>query len=218
MVKAAAYYCHSLNDPKIFSEVYHLVSRQRQEHVDESHIMKTRCERLGASHLLEKLLWENHIARPYEYGKTSQGKPILTSHDNVYFSISHSGGIAVVAIGDKPVGIDIEKIDIYKRNIAERFFTKNDLQYLDSLDYHDQPRKFTEVWSFKEAMCKMMDRPLTQVMQWIDFHEYCDGSHGKLNWTKQGYEYGEYYITLCYEGGLENVQMKMYDPLEGKYY
>lgn len=218
MIKAAAYNCEALQNPILFQQAYEQISPQRRAHVDEAKNMRTRCERLGASHLLEKLLWENHIQRPYEYGETSQGKPIFIQPENVYFSLSHSNYIAVAAISDKPCGIDIEKIRPYDRKMVERFFTKYDLEFLDGQDAEVQSQKFTEVWTFKEAVSKMMDRPLMQVLQWIDFDEYSDCSKGKVHWTKQGFEFKDFYINLCYEAKRERLQMGLFNPFDGKYY
>lgn len=218
MVKAAAYNCEALQDPYIFEEVYNLVSPQRREHVDEAKNIKTKCERLGASHLLEKLLWENHIQRPYVYSTTSQGKPIFIQPKNIYFSLSHSNYVAVCAISDKPVGIDVERIREYDSKLVNRFFTKYDLEFLESQEESKRAKKFTEVWTYKEAVCKMMDRPLMQVLQWIDFDEYCDCSKGSMHWTKQGFEFRDYYITLCYEDVRQQIQMGLYNPYDGKYY
>ena len=133
MIKAAAYNCEPLQNPFIFDQVYSMISPQRREHVDEAKTLKGKCERLGAAHLLEKLLWENHIQRPYVYSNTSQGKPIFIQPKNVDFSISHSNFFAVAAISDKPVGIDVERIRPYDKSLVERFFTKADLEYLESV-------------------------------------------------------------------------------------
>ncbi len=218
MIKAAAYNCEALQNPFIFDQVYSLISPQRREHVDEAKTLKGKCERLGAAHLLEKLLWENHIQRPYVYSTTSQGKPIFIQPKNVDFSISHSNFFAVAAISDKPVGIDVERIRPYDKDLVERFFTKYDLEYLESFKKSEVNKKFTEVWTFKEATCKMMDRPLMQVLQWVDFSEYCDCEKGKTYWTKQGFEFRDYYITLCYEDKRQPIQMGLYNPYDGKYY
>lgn len=218
MIKAAAYNCEALQDPKIFSEVYNLISPQRQKHVDEARNMKARCERLGASHLLEKMLWENHIQRPYIYSATSQGKPIFEKPENIFFSLSHSDYLAVCAISNKPCGIDVECVKKYDANLVKRFFTKYDLEFIESFKESERPRKFTEVWTFKEAVSKMMDRPLMQILQWVDFDEYSNCCKGDISWTKQGFEFRDYYITLCYEDNRETVQMGLYNPYDGKYY
>ena len=196
MIKAAAYDCESLRNPTLYYEVYNMISPQRQAYVDKATSLKVKCERLGASHILEKLLWENHIQRPYEYGFTEQGKPILVSHKGIYFSLTHSKGVAAAVISDHPCGIDIEKITVYKTAVAKRFFTRNDVEFLEGWEDADKPRKFMEVWTFKEALAKMMDRPLTQILPWIDFHHYSDGCHGKYRWTKLGYTYQDFFITI----------------------
>ena len=84
--------------------------------------------------------------------------------------------------------------------------------------YSEVNKKFTEVWTFKEATCKMMDRPLMQVLQWVDYSEYCDCEKGDVEWTKQGFEFRDYYITLCYEDKRQPIQMGLYNPYDGKYY
>ena len=141
MIKAAAYNCEALQNPFIFDEVYKFVSPQRRAHVDEAKTLKGKCERLGAAHLLEKLLWENHIQRPYVYSTTSQGKPIFIQPKNVDFSISHSNFFAVAAISDKPVGIDVERIRPYDRDLVERFFTKSLRASVRGVAIHKVSRK-----------------------------------------------------------------------------
>lgn len=38
------------------------------------------------------------------------GKPVFPGHPDWHFSLSHSGGLALVALADRPVGADIEVI------------------------------------------------------------------------------------------------------------
>lgn len=222
MIKAAAYNCEPLQNPFIFNEIYNLISPTRRAHVDEAKNLKLKCERLGASHLLEKMLWENHFQRPYVYSTTSQGKPIFIQPKNLDFSLSHSGFIAVCAISDKPCGIDIERVRDYDPSIVKRFFTKYDFEFIEDYPQEEQSKKFTEMWTFKEATSKMLDRPLMQVLQWIDYSEYADcikeTPTGTLTWNKQGFEFRDYYITLCYEENRSQISMGLYNPCDGKYY
>lgn len=218
MIAAAAYNCMDLEDPELFKEIYDLISPERQAHVDEAKNKKIRCERLGASHLLEKMLWENHVERPYIYHKTSQGKPCFIQPEGIYFSLSHSNYFAACVISDQPCGIDIEKIRPFKLSLVERFFTKSDIGYLKEQPFDLRDKRFTEIWTFKEATCKMMDRPLPQVLQWVDYSIYSDCSKGDLTWTKQGFEFSDFYITICYEHDPYPVKMGLYSPYDGRYY
>lgn len=219
MIKAAAYNCSGLMNPEQFDIVYNLISEGRQAHVNEALNMKTRCERLGASHLLEKLLWENHYLRPYEYEYSDNGKPMLRNPKGLYFSLTHSDLIACAVISDKPVGIDIEIIGRCDEKVANRFFTKNDNEYIaNAPSIADKQHRYTEVWTFKEALAKYMDRPLAQVLPWVDYHDCIEGHKRDIKWYKNGFEFRNYYITLIHNEGIMPISMGFYEPHEGKYY
>lgn len=218
MIKAAVYACGDLLNPELYDRVYKLISPQRREHVDAAKNLKNRCQRLGASHLLEKLLWENHIERPYVFSETEQGKPIMLEPEGIYFSLSHSDLFAAAVISDRPCGIDIERIREYKPALVKRFFTRYDQEYLAQEQEEYKNRAFTEMWTFKEATCKMLDRPLVQVLQWIDFSPYSDCSKGDISWNRCGYEFRDFYITICQQTDVVKVPVKLFSPAEGRYY
>lgn len=68
----------------------------------------------------------------------------------VYFSVSHSGDYAVCALDDHPVGIDIEVIGKESRNIAERFFARDELEYITDTG------SFYHIWTLKESFMKVV--------------------------------------------------------------
>lgn len=76
------------------------------------------------------------------------GKPYAVGLD-VHFNISHSDGIAVCAVNDTPVGIDIEKIRDIDLKIVNRVCTAEQAEYIGDSVY-----KFFEVWTAKEAYVK----------------------------------------------------------------
>ena len=53
--------------------------------------------------------------------KTDKGKPYFPDAQETFFSISHGGGYAAVAIGDSPCGIDIETERPVSIRIREKF-------------------------------------------------------------------------------------------------
>lgn len=81
------------------------------------------------------------------------GKPYIENVD-IEFSISHSGDIALCAISDKPVGIDIEQIRNVDINMVKRVFTSDEQQYvLEKWSLSKQ--RFFEIWTRKEAYAKL---------------------------------------------------------------
>lgn len=87
------------------------------------------------------------------------GKP-YTESAPVHFSISHSKNIAVCAISDKPVGIDIEFIRDVNLNIAKRQFAPDEARYVFE-KWDLSKRRFFEVWTRKEAYVKLLGKGIT---------------------------------------------------------
>lgn len=86
----------------------------------------------------------------------NNGKP-YTDNAPVHFSISHSKNIAVCAISDRPVGIDIEYIRDVNLNIAKRQFAPDELRYVFE-KWDLSKRRFFEVWTRKEAYVKLIGK------------------------------------------------------------
>jgi len=53
--------------------------------------------------------------------KTELGKPYCTDAPNCFFSLSHTAGYAVCAMGDTPCGVDIEGERVISLRIRKRF-------------------------------------------------------------------------------------------------
>lgn len=97
----------------------------------------------------------------FEYGL--YGKPNAKYLD-VEFNISHSDEMAVCAISDNPIGIDVEMIRPIGTNILRKLCTDVDLEYIfgngtitNNLpsDFDEQQlHRFYEVWTAKEAYFK----------------------------------------------------------------
>jgi len=87
--------------------------------------------------------------------KSEFGKPYLRDYPNVYYNISHTKGVIVCAVSNKPVGVDIERIKKFNHRIVERFFTQNEQNYILSMK-ENQNERFTEIWTMKEAYVKWL--------------------------------------------------------------
>jgi 4'-phosphopantetheinyl transferase len=79
------------------------------------------------------------------------GKPFLRNGPE--FSLSHCGDFALLAVGDAPVGADIEQWrDEEHINMARAAFHPDEFAVLDAAD---MPRQFYELWVLKESCLKM---------------------------------------------------------------
>ncbi len=89
----------------------------------------------------------------------ARGKPTL-SHPSVHpeprFNLSHSGDVAVVALADSEVGVDVEA----QREVpnleplARRFFSDAEREFLTSVSGTARETRFLGMWTAKEAYLK----------------------------------------------------------------
>ena len=89
-----------------------------------------------------------------------QGKPFLADGlhpSELKFNLSHSHGLAVFAVArQREIGIDVEKIrdDFASREIAQRYFSPQEIAELDALPLPLHALGFFQCWTRKEAYVK----------------------------------------------------------------
>lgn len=88
------------------------------------------------------------------------GKPLLDSLAilSPHFNISYRKNVFAIAIGEIPVGIDLEflfeNIDVF--GIAKRMFTVDEISMLQRVDSKAEANSlFFEIWTRKEAVIKL---------------------------------------------------------------
>ena len=87
----------------------------------------------------------------------SHGKPELATRDDMHFNVSHSSGMALVAIHSRPIGVDIERVDerIPHFDLASDLFTDAEQRELSKPNCdREKTRQFFRIWTRKEAFLK----------------------------------------------------------------
>ena len=98
---------------------------------------------------------------------TSFGKPRLwpnPEESRLNFNLSHSNQWIVLAIGkSRKIGIDVEYIrdDLDYASIARRFFSPQEVDFIESGPEERKQRFFYEIWVRKEAYLKAMGKGLS---------------------------------------------------------
>jgi 4'-phosphopantetheinyl transferase len=89
-----------------------------------------------------------------QYSQT--GKPSLVENDGLYFNVSHSGSLALLALSARPVGIDVELIkpDFDWMDISGRFFSQEEISELSGSEAGLRVQRFFSLWTRKEALLK----------------------------------------------------------------
>ncbi|MBD8840917.1 4'-phosphopantetheinyl transferase superfamily protein [Paenibacillus sp. CFBP 13594] len=102
--------------------------------------------------------------RPAELSFThnSYGKPSLSHHSDVPFNVSHSGNwIALISGGTDELGVDVEKIAPIDMQIAERFFSPKESQFLAAEPDDRRLETFYRLWTLKESYIKAVGMGLS---------------------------------------------------------
>lgn len=167
-----------LNAPKSNSELSH------QAHEFLRYIAK---QRLGISD-------EQFILAKNEYGK-----PYLARHPNFYFNISHTQNAIAIAISYTEIGVDIERLRDPNQKIAHRFFTPNEVAYIET---RNNAECFLEIWTKKEAYIKWQGKGLTIPLNSFDVLETPN--------LFQTWHMGEYIISVCQENLPQKIQLQQW--------
>lgn len=104
------------------------------------------------------------------FGVGRRGKPHLEGRDDLQFNLSHSGHLAMVAVGTRPVGIDLEKVRSLEscRDIARRHFSESEFADLEGLAEDERLMGFYRCWTRKEAYIKALGEGLSLPLDSFD--------------------------------------------------
>ena len=82
-------------------------------------------------------------------------KPALRDHPAIQFNLSHSGDVVLIAVGDMPLGVDIEQIrDLDWSSLAAMNFHPEERAALAQLSDAAARDAFFQLWAHKEAFLK----------------------------------------------------------------
>jgi 4'-phosphopantetheinyl transferase len=106
---------------------------------------------------LRRLLGQDRGISPtaVRFTEAGRGKPVLVPDTGRRFSVAHAGGHALVALADRPVGVDIELVrpDAWDPAMAALVLSPVELAWVRE---HDDPdRAFFRCWTRKEAFVKL---------------------------------------------------------------
>jgi phosphopantetheinyl transferase len=110
------------------------------------------------SALAQKEGWKTgENGKPFEHG-------VITGNLKLYVSLSHSGGLAAVAVSSEPVGVDVQRkpeipVDRLLR-IASKFHP-DERARLEALHENQLPDAFCRLWACKESVLKLCGRGLS---------------------------------------------------------
>ena len=169
-----------LDNEALFREKLALLSPYRQQKVALLKHEKDKNRSLGAGILLDHALKVYGLSeRSIEYEIGNWGKPALKYHPEIHFSLSHSGDYAICSFGDRPVGFDIEYVKQGRLKVADRFFAKEEQDWLyAAADEQEQTKRMFRIWTMKESFMKVTGRGMSLPL--MDFAIHVDEENERI--------------------------------------
>ena len=143
---------------------------------------------LGAALLMYKAV---NGGVPFDYSVGENGKPYCEGL--WHFSLSHCGELAVCAVSDRPVGVDIECPRKNSLRLAERIFAPEVCEVIAGSDEPDE--KFCEYWTCAESFIKQTGEGIAKGMQRLDLLTLSKSK------SLKHMKYGDCHISVCIASG-----------------
>lgn len=138
------------------------LTSDEQARAQRFHFQRDREHFIVARGVLRAILGQYLDTEPgrIRFSYSEYGKPALAKElgaDSVRFNMSHSHGLALFAVTlDRELGVDLEWIrpGVADDQIAERFFSPQEVRVLRALPRNLQDEAFFNCWTRKEAYIK----------------------------------------------------------------
>lgn len=181
-----------LSSDEIRNKWYRQMPAYRKEKIDRFKPEGSKKLSLGAGILLDIAL-KNVGLKQYEVVLGENGKPYILDCENVFFNISHSGKMVALAISDREVGIDIQKLQHFDSALINYVFGKDEQLSAEDIciGETDMDMIYTRMWSMKESVMKHSGQGLGLEPKNISLTR----SSGKLHASCKGFESNNLYLT-----------------------
>jgi 4'-phosphopantetheinyl transferase len=149
-----------------------LLSQDERDRADRFYFERDRVRFVLCRGILRRLL-AHHLQIPpnrVQFAYNAYGKPGLAGDNpaqTLCFNVSHSQQTALFAMTlNRSVGVDLEYVrPVEVLQLADRFFSEAETQWLRSLPAPEQPTAFFQLWTAKEAYLKAIGTGLSQLAQ-----------------------------------------------------
>ena len=151
-----------LPDKGAFAAAYAALPEWRRRKCDAFRFEADRRRSVAAWMILRQMLAERGVkAEALSVVENEFGKPAFDPSLGIHFSISHADERVMVAVSDRPVGCDVERIVPFDESVARQCLTDEELAAVKGATPGlDRDREFIRLWARKEAYVKAVGRGL----------------------------------------------------------
>ncbi len=184
---------------EFFGKISGGLSKERTAKAERCRFQKDRRLSLGAGYLLDIALKERGLSEreaAYTYGE--HGKPYLKDC-GLYFNLSHSGTVAVAAVSDREIGVDVQKFVPVSEALVKKVCTDAEASYLFTLSEGERGREFARLWAVRESVLKFWGTGLTVPLKKLKGVSPAIQRGGRENVSVREYPLEGYALAVCTE-------------------
>lgn len=140
-----------------------MLNKEKREKIKRFYKPEDSMRSLFAELIVRKTICEkfNIPNSEVEFWANEFGKPFLAGTIDFNFNVSHSSEWIVCAVGNRPLGVDIEKIkEIEIEDMVKYFFSNQELETIKKISDGDKIEYFYELWTLKESYVKAIGKGL----------------------------------------------------------
>ena len=179
----------------LYETLYSRATLERRHRAEQYLYREDGLRCLAAGELLRRIVWQELGVSEFSVVRDPDGKPRIAGQDSFHYNLSHSGNRVVIAWGNGPVGVDVQRMssNVDKEKMAARFFTTEEQEFI-----FQQPElveeRFYQVWTAKESYLKYLGTGLTKSLSSFSILSPEIAPMLKTKFLPDGY-----CITLCCE-------------------
>lgn len=118
--------------------------------------------------LLRRAMEDAGLSVELSLAREPGGKPYLPDAPGFQFNISHSEEWAVCAVGDAPLGVDLQKERPLRQSVYRRFAPEEQAM-LEALPESERQTAFFDLWVLKESYLKATGAGLSGGLDRVSF-------------------------------------------------
>ncbi len=164
------FYCtiEPLRNDDLYARAWALLPTHEQNRIATLRRVDDRLRSVAGQLLLRAALDE--LAVPHEQRtvlRSRIGRPYFTELP-LQFSISHSGEVALCAISDGSIGVDVQTLHLPSEALLRRVCTAEEKAFLQSSN--QLASDFSALWTRKESLIKATGRTIASDLRELDGH------------------------------------------------
>ena len=152
-----------LAEPRALDDALRRLSPFRRDKTLRYRYERGKMLSAGVGLLLDNMLRSHGLReREMSYVEGEHGKPVFEHYPELHFSLSHSGTLVACALGDVPLGVDVQTIVTASDSLINYIMSYSEKAKLHSLnDLAERNAYFTQLWTLRESYAKATGTGLT---------------------------------------------------------